>query len=120
MARNFQELRNKLSPERRARNSDEAKRALLEMTLQELRQKVADLSQDDVAEALEVTQGYVSKLERQDDMTVSKLYAFVEALGGVVEIRARFPEREVQIRQFEEMVKQRSAVAAKSAHKKVR
>jgi hypothetical protein len=34
-----------------------------------------------------VTQGYVSKLERQNDMLLSNLYAYVEALGGEVEIR---------------------------------
>lgn len=43
-----------------------ADRILLEMTLQELRQNVGELSQADVAAALEVTQGYVSKLERED------------------------------------------------------
>jgi hypothetical protein len=37
-----------------------------------------------------VTQGYVSKLERHEDMQVSKLYELVNALGGEVEIRARF------------------------------
>ena len=70
------------------------------MTLQELRQNVASLNQDDLAEILHVTQGYVSTLERQDDMLLSNLYAYVEALGGEVEIRAKFPEQEVHITQI--------------------
>lgn len=62
-----------------------------------------------------MTQGYVSKLERQDDMLVSKLYAYVEALGGEVEIRARFPnEQEVQINQFEEIEKLKAVLAPKT------
>ncbi len=111
MAKNFNELRSKMSPERRRRNKAEADRMLLDMTLQELRQSVGTLSQADVAEMLEVTQGYVSKLERQDDMLVSKLYAYVEALGGEVEIRARFPnDKEVQIKQFREIEKLKRAL----------
>jgi transcriptional regulator with XRE-family HTH domain len=70
---------------------------LLEMTLQELRQGITTFSQEDVAKMLKVTQGYVSRLERQDDMLVSKLYAYVEALGGQVEIRAKFTNQEVRI-----------------------
>ena len=81
MARKFNELRRKMSPERQRRNKDEADRVLLEMSLQQLRQRVADL-----AEASEVTQGYISKLERHADMLVSKLYAYVEALGLYAEV----------------------------------
>jgi len=115
MAKKFNELRSKMSPERRRRNEAEAKRLLLEMSLQELRQHVGELSQADVAEALEVTQGYISKLERQDDMLVSKLYAYVEALGGEVEIRARFPNKEeVQINQFNEIEKLKAVLAPKT------
>ena len=106
MAKNFKQLRQKMSPERRGRNQAEAQRMLLEMSLQELRQFVGELSQADVAHMLQVTQGYISRLERQDDMLVSNLYAYVEALGGKVEIRARFPHgQEVQINQFREIEK---------------
>ena len=99
MAKSFNELRRKMSPERRQRNAAEADRMLLEMTLQELRQGITRFSQEDIAEMLEVTQGCISKLERQDDMLVSKLCAYVEALGGEVEIRAKFLNQEVQIKQ---------------------
>jgi transcriptional regulator with XRE-family HTH domain len=110
MAKKFEELRRKMSPERRRRNETEANRMLVEMNLQELRQNVANLSQDDLAEILRVTQGYVSKLERQDDMLLSRLYAFVEALGGHVEVLAHFPDREIRIAQFGEISKLREAL----------
>ena len=114
MAKNFNELRSKMSPERRRQNTADAKRMLLEMTLQELRQGITSFSQEDIAEMLEVTQGYISKLERQDDMLVSNLYAYVEALGGKVEIRATFPNQEVQIKQFREIEKLKVALAPKA------
>jgi transcriptional regulator with XRE-family HTH domain len=118
MAKNFNELRRKMSPERRRRNTAEAERILLEMTLQELRQGITNFSQEDIAEMLKVTQGYVSKLERQDDMLVSNLYAYVEALGGEVEIRAKFPSQEVQIKQFREIDKLKAALALRSKQTK--
>ena len=77
-----------------------------------------NFSQDDVAEMLKVTQGYVSKLERQDDMLVSNLYAYVEALGGQVEIRAKFPTQEVQITQFREIEKLKATLASRAKQKK--
>jgi transcriptional regulator with XRE-family HTH domain len=118
MGKSFNELRGKMSTERRRQNAAEAQRMLLEMTLQELRQGITNFSQEDIAEMLKVTQGYVSKLERQDDMLVSNLYAYVEALGGHVEIRARFPDQEVQIKQFGEIEKLKAALAPKAKQKK--
>ena len=105
MARKFDELRKKMSPKRRRESEVEAQRMLLDMELQELRQKLGAMNQADVAEVLEVTQGYISKLERQNDMLVSKLYTYVQALGGEVEIRAKFPDKEVRITQFEDLEK---------------
>jgi len=118
MAKSFNELRGTMSPERRRRNAAEADRLLLEMTLQELRQGITNFSQEDIAEMLQVTQGYISKLERQNDMLLSNLYAYVEALGGEVEIRAKFPNHEVQIKQFREIEKLKAALAPTVKRKK--
>ena len=110
MAKKFEELRHTLSLERRLQNEAEADRMLVEMNLQELRQNVANISKEDIAEILRVTQGTLSKLERQDDILLSRLYAFVEALGGHVEILAHFPDRDVRISQFGDFSKLREAL----------
>ncbi len=88
-------------------------KTLLEMNLQELRQKLTAFSQEEIAEMLEVTQGYGSKLERQDDILLSKLHSYVEALGGELEIRARFGGREVRVRQFGDVEQLRAALSSK-------
>ena len=44
----------------------------------------------------------VSKLERRADMYISTLRGFVEAMGGELEIVARFPDGDVRIDQFTE------------------
>ena len=70
------------------------------MTLGELRKKVARVGQADMAEMLAVMQGYVSRLEHQDDMMISNLIAYVEALDGDLEIQVRFRDRVVRVTQF--------------------
>lgn len=97
-----------MDPVRRARAEAKAYAELAEMNLREIREHLCDLSQEELAELLDVTQGYVSKLERHEDMQVSKLYELVTALGGEVEIHARFPRpgggnEEVIINQFDEI-----------------
>jgi predicted transcriptional regulator len=64
------------------------------MTLEELRKALA-LSQEDMAETLAVGQSAVAKLEKRNDMHVSNLRRYVEALGGTLEITARFPDASV-------------------------
>jgi predicted transcriptional regulator len=93
-----------MSPEAQKRVRERTKAMLLEMNLQELRQHCTELTQDDVAELLDVTQAYVSKFERRGDMLLSTLYAYVKALGGKIEIRATVPgAQEVRVTQFEHL-----------------
>ncbi len=112
MAKNFKNLVGKMSPEAQERAKTQTNAMLLEMNLQELRQRCTELTQQDVADLLEVTQAYVSKVERKGDMLVSKLYAIIKALGGDLEILAKLPgNREVRITQFEHLAKQLSGMA---------
>ena len=49
---------------------------------------------------MEVRQASISKLERQDDVLVSTLRRQVEALGGQLEVRARFPDHAVVLSRY--------------------
>jgi transcriptional regulator with XRE-family HTH domain len=102
MARKFRELMEAMPAERRARVNAETARLEAEMRLRELRNS-RDLSQADLADALDTDQGNVSRLERQADMYVSTLRRYLEALGGTLEIVAHFPDRDVRITQFREL-----------------
>jgi DNA-binding XRE family transcriptional regulator len=55
------------------------------------------LTQVDVARVLQTSQASVSKIERRDDLYLSTLRGFVEALGGRLELAAVFPEGRVGI-----------------------
>ena len=54
-------------------------------------------SQEDLAKALNIRQAAVSKMERRGDMHVSTLRKAVSAMGGELELRARFPDAVVLI-----------------------
>jgi hypothetical protein len=47
-----------------------------------------------------VRQNAISKLENQDDILVKTLAKYVGALGGELEIRARFDDKVVVLHQF--------------------
>ena len=119
MSKPFKNLISKMSPEAQKRAKDRTQAMLLEMSLQELRQHVAELTQADVAQLLDVTQAFVSKFERRDDVLLSTLYGYVQALGGELELRAKFPGREdVKVTQFEQLSKLREAASAVEHDKK--
>jgi len=100
--RNFNELRAKMSPERRARNAAATKAMLAELPLQELRH-ARELTQATLAETMECGQDEISKLERRADMLVSTLRRYVEAMGGRLDIVATFPDGEVRISSLGEL-----------------
>jgi hypothetical protein len=62
--------------------------------LRELRM-IAGKAQADVATVLRIKQPSVSKVENQADMYVSTLRAYVEAIGGKLELAVRLPARPV-------------------------
>ena len=100
MAKNFNTLLAKMSPESQARVQAGANAMLEEIALQELR-KALNLTQEQVAEVMQMNQGVVSKMEHQNDIYVSTLRKFVVALGGQLKLVASFPDREVVINQFD-------------------
>lgn len=100
-ARNFKELQAKMPPDARERSEAMAREMLANMPLDELR-AARELTQENLADILNVNQAAVSKLERRTDMYISTLARFIEAMGGKLEIRAVFPDGTVQISQFGE------------------
>lgn len=59
--------------------------------------ELLQVSQVELASKLSVGQAAVSKLERRSDVLISTLASAITALGGQLEITARFPERTVSL-----------------------
>jgi transcriptional regulator with XRE-family HTH domain len=100
--RPFSELTRDFSPERKARTAAKVRALKEEMPLAELRQ-ARELSQKELARALKVGQPAVAKLEKRADMYVSNLRRYIAALGGSLEIIARFPDGAVNITNFSDL-----------------
>ena len=61
-------------------------------TLRDLR-KATHHTQDDLAVAMGVGQGTISRIEKRRDMLVSTLQHYVEGMGGKLKLLAVFPDQ---------------------------
>jgi len=116
MAKNFNTLREKMSPESRERSRNLAAKYRAEMPLDELRE-AREMTQVLLARILKVNQAAVSKMERRTDMYVSTLQELIKAMGGELKITASFPDGTVEINQFQNVKKteQKSSSSAQKA-----
>lgn len=101
MAKSFDDLVKRTTTKRtRSKAARRTQELLGELLLSELR-RLAGKSQRQVADVLGIKQPSLSKLEKQSDMQVSTLRKIVKALGGELEVLARFPKGTVKIDQFD-------------------
>jgi|GEM_PF-959365 len=64
------------------------------MTLQEIL-KSHNITQESMAKLLRIKQENVSRMEHREDMRLSTLKDYIEALGGKIQISAVFPDNQV-------------------------
>ena len=98
----FSNLRDGMGPARTASVALKVAALQEEMTLAELRQ-ARQLTQESLSDTLHVGQAAVAKMEKRTDMYVGNLRRFVEAMGGQLDVVARFPEGSVKISNFAEI-----------------
>lgn len=101
MPKSFDDLINNMSPEARQIIQEKTNYYLEEMLIKEIRE-ARKLSQEQIAEALNIKQAAVSKMERRTDMYLSTLKKVIQAMGGELELIAKFPEGAIKINQFSE------------------
>jgi predicted transcriptional regulator len=75
-----------------------------EMALDELRE-ARQLTQQQLADQLNVRQPAIAKMERRADMYLSTLRSVIKAMGGELDIRAVFPDGAVRIKRLKELKK---------------
>ena len=102
MTKPFKNLISKMSPEAQKRIKAKTDVMLQEMLLNELRQARA-MSQEKLADELNIKQSSVSKIEHRTDIYVSTLRSYIEALGGELNIIAKFPEGQIKINLLHEL-----------------
>jgi hypothetical protein len=67
--------------------------------------KFSDLRAQMKPEALHVQQPSIAKIEKRTDMYLSTLRSHIEAMGGELDIIARFPDGSVKISNFADLGK---------------
>ncbi len=88
----FDQLRRGLPADARAEAAGLTDAMERDLSLAELR-RARLMTQDQLAADLHINQASIAKLERRTDMYLSTLRRFVEAMGGELEIVARFPDQ---------------------------
>ncbi len=101
MARKFEELRAKMTPERRVKVAKMTQELNAELPLHQLRRALR-LTQEQLAEQLGVTQATLSKMENNPEkMLITTLQRIVRAMGGELELKAHFPQGDVTLNDLE-------------------
>jgi transcriptional regulator with XRE-family HTH domain len=115
MAASLEDKLARLPGERRAKVAARAAELIAEeMTLRDLR-RALDRTQVHLARDLGVKQETVSRLEKRSDMLLSTLRGYVEAMGGQLDVVAKFPDRPpVRLKTLAPVLAQKEADAGKT------
>lgn len=89
----------RFSPEARAKQKKAAKAELERVGLAALR-KAREQTQVELAQEMGIPQSGVSDIERRTDLLLTTLRKYIQALGGELEVTAKFPEAEFAIDVF--------------------
>ncbi len=93
MGKTLEDKLQELSPERRQRVETQAAALIAEeLSLRDLR-KALNLTQEQLAEHLEIRQEGVSRLEQRTDLLLSTLQKHIAAMGGELQLVVQFPDR---------------------------
>lgn len=96
MGKSFSTLKNKMSLTAKKTVKEKTSQLLKEVLLYEIREQL-HLTQEDMAVKLNTKQANVSRTERRRDMKLSTLKRYIEAMGGELDIVAKFASNEVHL-----------------------
>ncbi|BAZ17219.1 putative transcriptional regulator [Calothrix sp. NIES-4071] len=90
----FSELRNQMTPEQREMSKARALLMSLHISLIELQESMG-IPQENLEKELGIDLANISNIEHLDDIQISSLSRYIQALGGSLKIVADFPGKEV-------------------------
>jgi DNA-binding XRE family transcriptional regulator len=91
VGRTLSELIADMPPESQARIAARTAELVAEVEGLKALRKLAERSQQQIAQSLGIKQPAIVKIERQTDLYLSTLRRFVEAAGGTLELRVQLP-----------------------------
>lgn len=96
MVKSFSTLKNKMSLTAKKAVKEKTSQLLKEVLLYEIREQL-HITQEDMAAKLNTKQANVSRTERRRDMKLSTLKRYIEAMGGELDIVAKFSSNKVHL-----------------------
>lgn len=90
----WQNLVDKMSPERRARSDARLKEMKIGMLIAELREQ-SGMTQQEIADKLGITQPSISQMEAGQEIQLTTLRKLIGALGG--EVVLHMPDRQISL-----------------------
>lgn len=88
-----QQFWDEFTDEEKAEITAKAEQRLEEYNNLQALRKSAGLTQEIVSEALDMSQGNLSRLERNSDMLLSTLKSYVQAVGGKLNLTVELPDK---------------------------
>ena len=100
--RTYQQIKHEFSPEMQSEISAGADRIRAKLSIISAVRQAAELTQEELADLLEVRQSYISQVEARENITLSTLISTIAAMGGSIDLTVHFPEKpSVQFSQIE-------------------
>jgi ribosome-binding protein aMBF1 (putative translation factor) len=100
--RTYKQIKQEFSPEMREKISDGANQIRAELKIISTVRQAAGLTQEELADLLEVRQSYISQVEARENITLGTLISMIAAMGGSIDLTVNFPDKiPVQFSQIE-------------------
>ena len=96
MNKSFSTLKSKMSLTVQKAVEEKTNQLLKEVLLYEIREQL-HITQEEMAAKLNTKQANISRTERRRDMKLSTLKRYIEAMGGELDIVAKFASNEVHL-----------------------
>jgi DNA-binding XRE family transcriptional regulator len=98
----YRQIKQEFSPEMQSEISAGADRIRAKLNIISVVRQAAGLTQEKLADLLEVRQSYISQVEARENITLSTLIDAIFAMGGSIDLTVHFPEKpSVQFSQIE-------------------
>ena len=100
--RTYRQIKQEFSPQMQSEISAGAERIRAKLNIISTVRQAAGLTQEELADLLEVRQSYISQVEARENITLSTLISTIAAMGGSIDLTVNFPEQPpVQFSQIE-------------------
>jgi transcriptional regulator with XRE-family HTH domain len=98
----YKKIKESFSEERKARITEGANKIREELRILSDVRRAAGLTQEQLAEIMDVKQSYISQVEGRSNITLSTLIGMVSAMGGSIDMTINFPQKKsIQFSQVE-------------------